>query len=226
MNCRQYQERILDAFAAGEATFPDALVEHKRNCWACRAYCESQASLFYSIDEGVKAIANEEAPQSLVPGVRALLNDELPSPSSWMSAWEVAAVAAAILAVSFGWVLYRPVRHTVSPNDRVPAHSAESPVAVMRRPAEGARPSPSRELKRTSAGAVGHSAESSASAMPQVIVLPEERAAFARFVADAPEQGVVLAVTRAAPSNEDVPFQIAVLEIHELEVQSLDPSWE
>ena len=226
MNCQQYQERILDAFAAGEATFPDALVEHKRNCGACRAYYESQASLFCSIDEGVKAIANEEVPRSLVPGVRALVQDELPSPSSWMSVWEVAAVAAAILAVSFGWVLYRPVRHTVSPNDRVPAHSAESPVAVMRRPAEGARPSPSRELKRTSAGAVGHSAESSAAAMPQVIVLPEERAAFARFVADAPEQGVVLAVTRAAPSNEDVPFQIAVLEIHELEVQSLDPSWE
>ena len=226
MNCQQYQERSLDAFAAGEATFPDALVEHKRNCGACRAYYESQASLFCSIDEGVKAIANEEVPRSLVPGVRALVQDELPSPSSWMSVWEVAAVAAAILAVSFGWVLYRPVRHTVSPNDRVPAHSAESPVAVMRRPAEGARPSPSRELKRTGARAFGHSAEISAAAMPEVIVLPEERAAFARFVADTPEQGVVLAVTRAAPSNEDVPFEIAVLEIHELEVQSLDPSWE
>ena len=226
MNCRQYQKRILDAFAAGEATFPDALVGHKRSCRACRAYWESQASLFCSIDAGVKAIANEEVPRSLAPGVRALLNDELPSPSSWMSAWEVAAVAAAILAVSFGSVLYRPVRHTVSPNDRVPAHSVESPVAVMRRPAEDARPLPSRELKRTGARAFSHSGEISAAAMPEVIVLPEERAAFARFVADTPEQGVVLAVTRAAPSNEDVPFEIAVLEIHELEVQSLDPSWE
>jgi hypothetical protein len=225
MNCQQYQERILDAFAAGEATFPDALVEHKRNCGACRAYYESQASLFCSIDEGVKAIANEEVPRSLVPGVRALVQDELPSPSSWMSVWEVAAVAAAILAVSFGWVLYRPVRHTVSRNDRAPAHSVESPVAVMRRPAEDARPSPSRERKRTSARAFGHGADSAA-AMPEVIVLPEERAAFARFVADTPEHGVVLAVTRAARSNEDVPFEIAVLEIHELEVQSLDPSWE
>ena len=226
MNCQQYQERILDAFAAGEATFPDALVEHKRNCGACRAYYESQASVFRSIDEGVKAIANEEVPRSLVPGVRALVNDKLPSPSSWMSGWEVAAVAAAILAVSFGWVLYRPVRHTVSRNDRVPARSVESPVAVMRRLPEDPVPSPSRELKRTSARVFGHGAGNSAKAMPEVIVLPEERAAFARFVADTPEQGVVLAVTRAAPSKEDEPFQIAVLEIHELEVQSLDPSWE
>jgi len=226
MNCRQYQERILNAFAAGEVTFPDALVEHQRNCRACRAYWESQASLFCGIDAGVKAIANEEVPRSLAPGLRALLNDELPPPSSWMPAWEVAAVAAAILAVSFGSILYRPVRHTVSPNDRVPAHSVESPVAVVRRLAEDARPSPSRELKRTGARAFGHSAVNSAAAMPEVIVLPEERAAFARFVADTPEQGVVLAVARAAPSNEDVSFQIAVLEIHELEVQSLDPSWE
>ena len=224
MNCRQYQERMLDALAAGTAVFPDVVVEHKRNCVSCEAYYESQAGLFRGLEEGIKAIANEEVPRSLVPGVRARLNDGLPLRSSWMSAWGLTAAAAAILVLGFSLLVDRPPYQGVPrENERVPSQPVEnsSPVVQPTKEIPSADHRGRRMGRRTPAAAA-----KVPEAVPEVIVLPEERAAFARFVANGQEQGVVLAVTRAAPSNEDVPFEIAVLEIHELEVQSLDPSWE
>jgi hypothetical protein len=214
---------MLDALAAGTAVLPDVVVEHKRNCVSCAAYYESQASFFRGLEEGIKALANEEVPRSLVPGVRARLNDELPLRSSWMSAWGLTAAAAAILVLGFGLLLDRPPYQGVPrENERVASQQVEksSPVVQPTKEIPSANHR-GRQGRRTPA-AVAKAPE----AVPELIVLPEERAAFARFVANGQEQGVVLAVTRVAPSNEDVPLQIAVLEIHELEVQSLDPSWE
>jgi len=223
MNCRQCQEGMLDALAAGTAVLPDVVVEHKRNCVSCEAYYESQASFFRDLEEGIKALANEEVPPSLVPGVRARLNGQLPSRSSWMSAWGMAAVAAAILVMSFGLLVYRPPYQGVPrENEPVALQRVENPFPVVQPTKETPSADHRSRQRRRRPPAVAKVPE----AVPEVIVLPEERAAFARFVADVPEQGVVLAVTRVAPSNEDAPLQIAVLEIHELELQSLDPSWE
>ena len=223
MNCRKCQERMLDALAAGTAVLPDVVVEHKRNCVSCEAYYESQASFFRGLEEGIKALANEEVPRSLVPCVRARLNDELPLRSSWMSAWGMAAAAAAILVLGFSLLVDRPPYQGVPrENERVASPQVKNSSPVVQPTKE--IPSADHRVRqgRRTPAAVAKVPE----AVPGVIVLPEERAAFARFVADGQEQGVVLAVTRVAPSNEDPPLQIAVLEIHELEVQSLDPSWE
>jgi hypothetical protein len=63
--------------------------------------------------------------------------------------------------------------------------------------------------------------------VPEVIVLPEEQAAFAKFVRQLPErQEVILAVAHAAPANDDLPAEIASLEIEGLEMKPLDPGWE
>ena len=227
MNCRQCQKRILDAFAAAEAAPPDAVVEHKQNCGACQAYYELQASFFRRLEEGIKVMANEEVPPSLVPRVKARLTRELPSASAW-APWGMAAVAAAVLAASLGLAfLDRPKYHSVlSERARVATHSMESPVVATREPAGAAKPSLGRQPKRASAHASGQGAEVS-EVMPEVIVLPEERAAFARFVAEPPRnQELALSWTRAAPLNDEVTAEIVALKIEGLELESLDPGWE
>ena len=228
MNCRQCQKRILDAFAAAEAVPPDVVVEHKQNCGACQAYYELQAGFFRRLEEGIKVMANEEVPPSLVPRVKARLTQELPSASAWAPAWGMAAVGAAVLAASLGSAfLHRPKHHSVlSERAKVATHSIESPVVATREPPGAAKPSLGRQPKRASAHASGQGAEVS-EVMPEVIVLPEERAAFARFVAESPRnQEVALASTRAAPPNDEVAAEIVALKIEGLELESLDPGWE
>ena len=228
MNCRQCQKRILDAFAAAEATPPDVVVEHKQNCGPCQAYYELQAGFFRRLEEGIKVMANEEVPPSLVPRVKVRLTQELPSSSSWAPAWGMAAVAAAVLAASLGSAfLDRPKYHIVlSERAKVATHSIESPVVATREPPGPAKPSLGREPKRARARASGQGAEDS-EVMPEVIVLPEERRAFARFVAEPPrDQEVALALTRAAPPNDEVTAEIVALEIEGLELKSLDPGFE
>jgi hypothetical protein len=228
MNCRQCQKRILGAFAAAEAVPPDAVVEHKQNCGACQAYYELQASFFRRLEEGLKVMANEEVPPSLVPRLKARLTSELPSASAWAPVCGMAAVAAAVLAVSLGSAfLDRPkYRGAVSERAKVATHSMESPVVATREPPGAAKPSLGRPPKPTRAHASGQGAEVS-EVMPEVIVLPEERAAFARFVAESPgNQEVALASTRAAPPNDEVSAEIVALEIEGLELESLDPGWE
>ena len=227
MNCRQCQKRILDAFAAAEAAPPDAVVEHKQNCGACQAYYELQASFFRRLEEGIKVMANEEVPPSFAPRVKARLTRELPSASAW-APWGMAAVAAAVLAAALGSpFLDRPKYHSVlSERAEVATHSIESPVVATREPPGAAKPSLGRQPKRARAHASGQGAEVS-EVMPEVIVLREERAAFARFVAEPPRNPeVALASTRAAPPNDEVGAEIVALEIEGLELGSLDPGWE
>jgi hypothetical protein len=51
----------------------------------------------------------------------------------------------------------------------------------------------------------------------------EERQAFARFVAELPdEREVALALTRPASALEDVPVEIALLQIESLELKPLE----
>ena len=227
MNCRQCQKRILDAFAAAEAAPPDVVVEHKQNCGACQAYYELQASFFGRLEEGIKVMANEEVPPSLVPRVKARLTRELPSASAW-APWGMAAVAAAVLAAALGSpLLNRPKYHSVlSERAKVAAHSIESPVVATREPPGAEKPSLGRQPKRASAPTSRQGAEVS-EVMPEVIVLPEERAAFARFVAEPPRnQELALSWTRAAPLNDEVTAEIVALKIEGLELESLDPGWE
>ncbi len=58
---------------------------------------------------------------------------------------------------------------------------------------------------------------------PEVIVLAEEREAFAEFVAEVPQEpSVALALTRPSPESADEPLEIALLRIDGLEVKPLE----
>jgi hypothetical protein len=69
-----------------------------------------------------------------------------------------------------------------------------------------------------------HASASVPTSEPEVIVLAEEREAFAKFVAEVPEQPqVVVGLTHPAPDTLDAPIEIALLHIDRLEVNLLNP---
>lgn len=217
MNCGQYRKKVLETLAAGEARLPRQLEAHQRECRACATYSESQTSLFLRIEEEMRATANEAVPPSLLPRVRMRLKEEPQPHSAWLPGWAMGSIAFALLAASLIFALYRP-EHEPSFSEKTPlASDRPENVAPVERPPNGAV-APS--LKRGSKN--GRASE----AIPEVIVLPEERAAFARFVSEVPKGEVALTFTGAAPPKEEANAEIVALEIAGLEVESLDPAWE
>jgi len=222
MNCKQCQEGILESLAGGADRRAREVSDHEQTCEVCREFREAQASLFRSMDAGVQFLANQSMPPSLLPGVRARLEHTAVLHRGRVPNWSFAIVAAvAILAVSVGYALRPPSRHPSSPsNGSVVSQYRGAPAATVQKPWNSEPVSPHREHKRSST--VARTPASSPS-VPQVIVLAEERNAFVKFVAELPEKKeVALALTRAAEAPEDVPIEIALLQIESLELKPLE----
>src|SRR5229473_7955540 len=99
MPCKHYKDALIEA-AAGGAEPRGELRAHLSGCIDCRAAFEQEQSLFASIDAGLHATANAEVPGSLLPRVRASL-DEVSAPRRiWVTNWLVLA-SAAVLVVAF-----------------------------------------------------------------------------------------------------------------------------
>jgi len=222
MNCKQCQEKILESLAAGSAQLLREESDHQQTCPVCRKFRDAQDSLYRSMDAGLYSVANQAVPPALLPGIRARLSQEQVAGRGWIPHWSFAVVTAvALLAVSVGYVRHRPENHLKTPevgmvvsqstgNSAPAAIAPRIPVVVSSNP----------KYKHASFVALPWAASET---IPEVIVLPEERQAFARFVADLPEeQEVALALTQPAPAPEEVPVQIAFLRIESLELRPLE----
>jgi hypothetical protein len=121
MLCKHYKEALIDAAAKGSQPQGD-LRAHLAVCVACRAVFEQEQSLFASIDAGLQATANAEAPTSLLPRVRARIADETTPSRTWFTNWLVLASAAAVLAAFLVTrVVWRP-----NVRQNPPANSAQT----------------------------------------------------------------------------------------------------
>jgi hypothetical protein len=222
MNCQQCREKMLESLAAGEAQLARELSAHQQCCPICRQYYEMQSCLFRSMDAGLLAAANEEIPPSLMPAVRARLEEQPVPGHAWPPSWSFIPVAAvALLAVGISYVRDRPKSQSrFSENVSVASRSlanAERPVLPSEKSVTAA---PRRKHKLASSTTLSSAASEAA---PEVIVLAEERQAFARFVAKLPEErGVALALTRPAPVVQDDSVEIALMQIDSLEVKPLE----
>ena len=96
MNCRSAQEKIVDAIASRESGLCEDLDQHVRECAGCRAFLASQASLASAIDSHLRLIAKEPVPPSLLPRVRARLEQET-APRQSILRWQFAAVATVVV---------------------------------------------------------------------------------------------------------------------------------
>jgi len=231
MSCQQIQREILDRLAAGEVSLPGRLTAHQEACAECASYYRAQAQVFQSIDDGLSAVANAPMPPSLLPGVRARL-DEPQAPRVFpFHRWTLAAFAAiALAAVAFTFLWHRPTRlsntvpevaHVTAPRTVEPKLDAPvigetaKQVEAMRHP---------RERFSESKLPVVEPQEEPA---PEVIVLAEEREAFARFIAQVPRNPeTALALTRPLPKVDGSAVEIALLMIKPVEVKPLEGSEE
>ena len=104
MPCQHYKDALIDTAASG-ARPEGALRAHLASCLSCREAFTEEQSLFAAIDAGLEAAANSQVPPSLLPRVRAALDDGVVAHPGWNSRWLAlagAAVAAALLfAVTF-----------------------------------------------------------------------------------------------------------------------------
>lgn len=221
MSCERYRDKLIAGLADGQTPLDGDVAMHLRGCQECKRFYEAQATLFEAIDSGVRSMVNETVPSSLLPRVRAGVVDvELPR-RSWGIAWGFAAVAgAAVLVIGISLLKQIPERITkssVGPSVVEPAVHGLTSATQSQVSAGG----PRRHVRLTRAARVPKESANT----PEVIVLAEERAAFARFVSDLPEEReVAVAFTRPAARPGDEAVEIALLQIDELEVKPLESS--
>jgi len=225
MSCEGYRRRLIDALASGEGSLTGDVAAHLRMCAECKKFYEAQVHLFGAIDSGVRAMVNETVPGSLLAGVHARIEEVRAPRLVWRPAWSVVALAATVLVVSLSFVrrsgplrdasltkasAAAAIRTETVPFVATPTKAASRAVNPRRRP----RNKPETRIDRPTE-------------VPEVIVLAEEGEAFVRFVARIrvdPQKAVAL--TRPAPLQQDLPVEIALLQIEKLKVKLLEPTTE
>jgi hypothetical protein len=221
--CEDYRAAMTDAAAA--AVEPSLeLRTHLDACASCHAAFAEETQFFAAIDSGLRAAASAEVPASFFPRVRAGLEGDSASQRSWAPSLIFAAAGVAMVLTVF---IATHLGHTIGDNrakQSVSAPSHEPPEIPVRREATGipvivaANGSHHTLLRRNS------TPTSSASSTPlEVLVSPEEREAFARFVSMREERrDVVIALVAAAPDTRDGPLSVEPLLIAKLKVKPLE----
>ena len=221
MNCRLAQEEMQDAFAAGLSVLPQEVLAHRENCPGCQTFYQEEEDLFASLDTALENIVNQPVPGSLFPRIRARLE---PAPARGLfplQGWNWAALTAAIVLVSsLGFLrshqhprgtVMKPVT-TASFGASLPAPESQRPFSVMSRGASamtGPKAAPVARARR-------------AKAEPGIIVLTEEREAFARYVAGRGQEQVLVAVASAGTKTTDSDVEVALLRVDELQIAPLE----
>jgi anti-sigma factor RsiW len=85
-------EQVTDTLTAGQLGLSGDLTEHLQSCTGCRTFYAQQAKLFRAMDSGLSAMANEPVPASLLPRVRARMEETYPVSPWFYGLLPVAAV--------------------------------------------------------------------------------------------------------------------------------------
>ena len=222
MNCEKYREQVLNALASGVDSPGGKVEQHLRTCAACGAFFTAQKNLFAAIDSGISAAVNVPAPPSLLPGVRAHVANLGPK-RNWLPILVPASFALAAALFAVGLFVRDGNRIPVKPNAALPQlTSVQGPASIpsqtdgVRGPvAPPARMRPAAKLSRSPF-------VPTPAADSDVIVLPEESAAFAAFVSELSKQrAIAVAFTRPAARTQDATLEIALLVVEDLEVKPL-----
>jgi len=99
MPCENYREALTEAAATGAAPSSE-LRSHLEGCASCRTAFAEERQLFAAVDAGLRANANAEVPASLLPRVRAKLNELAVPRRSWIPAYVAVAAAVALVVAS------------------------------------------------------------------------------------------------------------------------------
>ncbi|MGB9468980.1 MAG: hypothetical protein WBQ59_06485 [Candidatus Acidiferrum sp.] len=219
MNCQQCQKKMRDSLATGESGLAPEVAAHENSCEACGQFHAAQLHLFRSIEIGLRSIVNAPVPASLLPGVRARMDEQPARHGLWTPTLGLlTTVAAAILLFGINHSSHRAANpSSVAGNSLTTSRSNSDPEPLAQPAEKSAEILPRRRASHARVA-------TPSTAAPEVIVLAEEREAFARFVAEVPEnREVALALTHPAEKLADSPAEIALLQIDVLVVDPLTP---
>jgi hypothetical protein len=108
MPCQRFKDALIEAAASGAEPHGD-LRAHLAGCADCRSAFEKERSLFASIDASLHVAANAQVPASLLPRVRARLDQESTPRLIWATNWLVLASAVVLFVIFFAArALWRP----------------------------------------------------------------------------------------------------------------------
>ena len=149
--CEDYRAALSESAASGATAsgLPNELHRHIDACTSCRAAFSEELQLFAAIDSGLRAAANVETPLSLLPRVRAQINEQHVPRHSWVPASAALAAAAALV---FAMVLVRSKK-----GEAVKSIAEISSVATGVAPAEVPAAPPIRAMEKTSPPIRSHS---------------------------------------------------------------------
>ena len=183
MPCEHYKDALIEA-AASAAALSGELRSHLVSCVSCHNTFVEEQSLFAVIDSGLHAAANAEVPPSLLPRVRASLDEAAAPGLRWRQPLVFVSVSAGLAFVIF--LIARPQR-TTSENVAKQGPLVSTP-AMPRAKMNPREISPESTQIASVHASHSHAARSStashsaASSNPEVLVPPDERVAFARFL--------------------------------------------
>ena len=228
MPCEHYQPALIEAAATG--VLPPELREHLSDCVGCRAAFTAEQNLFASIDLGLSAAANAELPPAFLARVQAHIKEEKQPHGkySWIPTWAFAAVSAAVLLV-VTFPLMRSKPRQPAPNPAIVVQKNLSNSAIQQT-VQNSIPEAATDHavpNRSALSATKHTIAPQNDALrfaaePEVLVPPDERLAFARFVATVKQNNGVDAAAFSKGQNEG-PVQVTAIEIAAVQVEPLVP---
>lgn len=225
MPCEYYKDALIEAAATGE--LQGELGAHLAGCASCRSAFAEEKSLFASIDVGLHATANAEVPPSLLPRVRAALEEGSSPKHAWLTnGFALATAAAVILTLSISLAIRhrssersveRNVAFTNPPASLPPAQHIQTPGLVPKANSSFAyRPggiiASNRPPRDTTAGHDG---------LPEVLVPSDQNVLLARYADEWSRCKRVPLVAEGPQATTLVPMEVAPIQIAQLDVKPL-----
>jgi hypothetical protein len=223
MPCEAYKNALTEAALTG-ADPQNELRTHLATCAPCRAAFAQEQALFSSIDAGLHVTANADVPASLLPPVRARLDEGITPQPRWNQSL---ILGAASVGLAFAIFLFARPQHSkpdiqAKQTPQIPVNS--TPVKNAQHPNSGpGTQSVSSNLNNSHKRSRSTLLPRVASSQPEVLVPPDEREAFARFVATLQEHSeVVTALAALSADGKGKPASLERLQIDQLEVKPLE----
>jgi len=212
MPCEPYKNALTEAAATG-ADPQNELRAHLGVCPSCHAAFVEEQQLFAAINAGLHASANAEVPPSLLPRVRARLDEEAFAERNWLSRWIVIAATAALVVFAIAFQSKRP---DVAPQDsrKTTVALKDLPAVVPAVPVEA--PSRASQGQRTSKQTRPTTLEGPTSVAQVSVLLPAgQKEAF---------DGLLISLRRGQVKGEVLLAQNRTLQLGDLRISPLEVS--
>ncbi len=226
MPCQHYKDALIEA-AASDAKPQGDLRAHLDACAPCRVTLAQEQALFSSIDAGLHLTANADVPASLLPRVRARLDEAAAPRSGWVTNWFALASAAVMVVAFFAaravWrtnVVQKPVetagKTIVPPRVTLPAQKQN--LAVLP-PME--KNSVSQRYLAIAKNSRAHKTLIRRKTMPEVLVPRDQEVLLAEYAEQWRFHKRAPLLAQDSDATILAPLQVAQIQIAELDVKLL-----